>query len=47
LSVGEPVKNREMSELRAFDAFMPSTMRRMPAASRANEKALFMIHSSL
>lgn len=42
LSVGEPVKNRETSELNDLVAFTPMTMSTMPPASRATEMALFM-----
>ncbi len=42
LSVGEPVKNRETSELNDFVAFTPITMSTMPPTSRAMEMALFM-----
>jgi hypothetical protein len=42
LSVGEPVKNREMSELNDVDAMIPNTMRRIPTATRASEIALVM-----
>jgi len=43
LSVGEPVKNREMSELKEFVAFIPTTMRTMPPTSKARETILFII----
>jgi hypothetical protein len=42
LSVGEPVKKREMSELSDSDAMTPNTMRRIPTARRASEIALLM-----
>ena len=42
LSVGEPVKNREMSELNDFDAATPKIVRRIPPARIASETALFM-----
>jgi len=42
LSVGEPVKKREMSELNDVVAMTPNTMRRMPTARRASEIALLM-----
>src|ERR1700736_3201939 len=42
LSVGEPVKKREMSELNDVDAMMPNTISRIPAARRASETALLM-----
>jgi hypothetical protein len=46
LSVGEPVKNREMSELNDFDAATPKIVRRIPPARMASETALFMEKSS-
>jgi hypothetical protein len=46
LSVGEPVKNREMSELNDFDAATPKIVRRIPPARIASETALFMEKSS-
>jgi hypothetical protein len=46
LSVGEPVKNREMSELNDFDAAAPKIVRRIPPARIASETALFMGKSS-
>jgi hypothetical protein len=42
LSVGEPVKKREMSELIDVDAMTPNTISRTPPARRANETALVM-----
>jgi hypothetical protein len=42
LSVGEPVKNREMSELNDFDAATPKIVRRIPPARIDSETALFM-----
>jgi hypothetical protein len=42
LLVGEPVKNREMSELNEFDAATPKIVRRIPPARIASETALFM-----
>ena len=47
LSVGEPVKNREMSELKDFDAATPKIVRRIPPARIASETALFMEKSSV
>jgi hypothetical protein len=46
LSVGEPVKNREMSELNDFDAATPKIVRRIPPARIASETALFIEKSS-
>jgi hypothetical protein len=46
LSVGEPVKNREMSELNDFAATTPKIVRRIPPARMASETALFMEKSS-
>ena len=43
LSVGEPVKNLETSELNEFVALTPTTMRTMPPASRAREIILFIM----
>jgi hypothetical protein len=42
LSVAEPVKNREMSELDESYAMMPKIRRRIPPARSASETALFM-----
>jgi hypothetical protein len=42
LSVGEPVKNLETSELKEFVALIPMIMRATPPASRAREKILFI-----
>jgi hypothetical protein len=42
LSVAEPVKNREMSELVESYALMPMIRRMMPPARIANEIALVM-----
>jgi hypothetical protein len=42
LSVAEPVKNREMSELDESYALMPKINRRMPPARTASEIALFI-----
>lgn len=42
LSVAEPVKNREMSELDESYALMPKIRRRMPPARTASETALFI-----
>src|SRR5262245_47978201 len=47
LSVGEPVKNREMSELNEVDAIAPNAMRSIPAARRANDTALPMFCASI
>jgi hypothetical protein len=46
LSVGEPAKNREMSELNDFDAATPKIVRRIPPARIASETTLFMEKSS-
>jgi hypothetical protein len=46
LSVGDPVKNREMSELNDFDAAAPKIVRRIPPARITSETALFMEKSS-
>lgn len=43
LSVGEPVKNRDTSELKEFIALMPMIMSATPPASRAKEKILFIM----
>jgi hypothetical protein len=42
LSVGDPVKNLETSELKEFVALMPMIMRTTPLTSSAREKILFM-----
>jgi len=42
LSVAEPVKNREMSELDELYALMPNIRRRTPPARIASEIALFI-----
>jgi hypothetical protein len=42
LSVGEPVKNRETSELKEFVALMPMIMSTTPPMSRAREIILFI-----
>jgi hypothetical protein len=42
LSVGEPVKKREMSEVNDVDAMTPNTISTIPAARRASETALLM-----
>jgi len=42
LSVAEPVKNREMSELDESYALIPIIRRRMPPARTASETALFI-----
>jgi hypothetical protein len=47
LSVGEPVKKREMSELNDVDAIMPNTISRIPPARSASETALLMFFSFL
>jgi hypothetical protein len=47
LSVAEPVKSREMSELVESYAVMPKINRRMPPARTANEIALFIEIPSL
>jgi hypothetical protein len=46
LSVAEPVKNREMSELEELYASMPKIRRRMPPARSASEIALIMENPS-
>jgi hypothetical protein len=43
LSVGDPVKNLETSELKEFVALMPTTMRTMPPTSRARDIILFIM----
>jgi hypothetical protein len=42
LSVGEPVKKRETSELNEFVAVMPIIIRTMPPTSRARDISLFI-----
>ena len=42
LSVGEPVKNLETSELNEFVALIPMTMSTTPPTSRARETILFI-----
>src|SRR5476651_1195439 len=42
LSVGEPVKKREMSEPNEFDALTPKIISRIPPARSASESGLFM-----
>jgi hypothetical protein len=42
LSVGEPVKKREMSEVNDVDAITPNTISTIPAARRPSETALLM-----
>lgn len=42
LSVGEPVKNRETSELKDWDALRPNAIKMTPTASKAIETALFI-----
>src|SRR6185295_3062773 len=43
LSVGDPVKNRETSELNEFVAVTPMTMSTTPPARRAREIILFIM----
>ena len=43
LSVGDPVKNLETSELKEFVALMPTTMSTMPPTSKAREMILFIM----
>jgi hypothetical protein len=43
LSVGDPVKKREMSEVNDVDAMTPNTISRIPPARRASETALLML----
>jgi len=45
LSVGDPVKKREMSELSEFEALVPYTIKIMPAARSALEMVLFISFS--
>jgi hypothetical protein len=42
LSVGDPVKNRDTSELNEFVAVIPNMIRITPPASRAKESILFI-----
>jgi hypothetical protein len=42
LSVGDPVKNLETSELKEFVAWIPKMMSATPPTSRAIEMSLFM-----
>lgn len=42
LSVGDPVKNRDTSELNEFVALIPMTMSTTPPMSRARETILFI-----
>jgi hypothetical protein len=42
LSVGDPVKNLETSELKESVALIPTRMRTMPPTSRAREMILFI-----
>jgi hypothetical protein len=42
LSVGEPVKKREMSEVNDVDAMTPNIISRIPPARSASETALLM-----
>jgi hypothetical protein len=42
LSVGEPVKNRDRSELKEFVALMPMMINTTPPTSRARERILFI-----
>jgi hypothetical protein len=46
LSVGEPEKNLETSELKEFVALIPKMMSTMPPASRARETSLIIRSSS-
>src|SRR3990167_6503418 len=46
LSVGEPVKNREISELTDFVALTPKIISRIPPARIASETTLFIEKSS-
>jgi hypothetical protein len=46
LSVGEPVKNRETSELNDFVAATPKTTRTIPPARIASEISLFIEKTS-
>ena len=43
LSVGEPVKKRETSELNEFVALIPRTRSMTPPMSRASESRLFTV----
>jgi len=43
LSVGDPVKNLETSELNEFVALIPMTMSTTPPMSRARETILFIM----
>jgi hypothetical protein len=43
LSVGDPVKNLETSELKEFVALTPMTMSTTPPASSARETILFIM----
>jgi len=43
LSVGEPVKNLETSELKEFMALIPNIMSAMPPTSRTIETSLFIV----
>ena len=43
LSVGEPVKNRETSELNEFVALIPMTISTTPPMSNAREMILFVM----
>jgi hypothetical protein len=47
LSLGEPVKRRDTSELNDWEAFIPKTMRMIPTASSAMEIAWFIVVSKL
>jgi hypothetical protein len=42
LSVGDPVKNLETSELKEFVALIPTMMSTTPPTSRARETILFI-----
>jgi hypothetical protein len=46
LSVGDPVKNRETSELNELVALMPRTRKTMPPTSSAQEMVLFIMFFS-
>jgi hypothetical protein len=43
LSVGEPVKKRDTSELKEFVALMPTTMRAIPPMRMASDNILFIV----
>ena len=46
LSVGDPVKNLETSELKELVALIPKTMSTIPPANRARKMTLFIPRSS-